>query len=61
MDEDASVSNDTGHLFQLKMAHTRLNRSKLQRMIEKREEKLERHFLNRKIVGGIRPWYKETA
>ena len=32
------------------------NRSRLRRAMEKREEKLDRHFLGREITDGVGPW-----
>lgn len=56
MDEEARKSNDGSKLYQLKLNHIRLNRSELRRAMEKREQKLDRTFLDRETVVGLGPW-----
>jgi hypothetical protein len=51
---ETSLDNDT--FCQVKIQHFRLNRSRLDRAIEKREEKLDRQFLDRDIAEGFGPW-----
>ena len=45
-----------GALRELKMRHFRLNRLRLERAMEKREEKLDKEFLGRDVVDGVGPW-----
>ena len=54
--EDIRAMNDTGAFFKLKLNHTQLNQSKLNRVMEKRTDKLDKNFLGRKIVSGVGPW-----
>jgi len=56
MDEDARKANDGSKLYQLKLNHVRLNRSELRRAMEKREQRLDRTFLDRETVVGLGPW-----
>lgn len=57
MDKDveaiAKASND---FFTLKMAHAELNREELKRAMKKRDDKLDRNFLYRRIVSRVGPW-----
>jgi hypothetical protein len=59
MREDIQAANDTSMFFKLKLSHAWLNRSELKRAVKKRTDKLEENFVDRKIVAGIGPWYKE--
>jgi hypothetical protein len=54
--DDAERVTGAEAFCRLKMLQFRLNRSKLWRAMEKHEEGLDKHFLNRKIVGGVGPW-----
>ncbi len=54
--KDARENDDGSSLYRVKITHARVNRSKLQRAMEKREDKLEGSFLNRKTVDGLAPW-----
>lgn len=56
MDEEARKANDGGKLYQLKLNHVRLNRSELRRAMEKREQSLDKTFLDRETVVGLGPW-----
>ncbi len=58
---DTQAVSDTSAFFKLKISHARLNRSKLRRAMKKREDKLDKRFLNRDIVDGIGPWGKEST
>ncbi len=60
MPEDVQATNDTGDFFKLKLSHAQLNRSKLKRAMEKRTDKLDKNFLDRRIVAGVGPWGKEA-
>lgn len=53
---DMSAAQDSSELFRLKVSHFRLNLSKLKRAMEKNEEKLDKHFLGRKVASGVGPW-----
>jgi hypothetical protein len=59
MAKEASVMKDASALFELKLAHAKLSRSRLKNAMEKREEKLGETFLGRKIVEGLSAWGKE--
>lgn len=61
MDNDARALNLADALSRLKISHARLNRSNLRRAVEKREDKLDEHFLHRKIVTGVGPWFNEPG
>ncbi|MFH0727771.1 MAG: hypothetical protein V2B19_15700 [Pseudomonadota bacterium] len=56
MHEDIQAANETSTFFKLKLSHVRLNRSELKRAMNKRTEKLDENFLDRKIVAGVGPW-----
>jgi hypothetical protein len=43
-------------LLRRKLLNLNVNRSELQRMMEKRHDKLKDQFLDRKIVEGVGPW-----
>ncbi len=60
MPEDVQATNDTGDFFKLKMSHAQLNRSMLKHTMEKRTDKLDKNFLDRRIVAGVGPWGKEA-
>lgn len=51
-----AIAKDSNDFFTLKMAHAELNREELKRAMKKRGDKLDRHFLYRRIVSGIGPW-----
>ena len=53
--EAAQESDD---FFKLKMIHYRLNRGKLENALKKREDKLDKNFLDRRIFAGVGPWPK---
>ena len=61
MSECVQAANDTSAFFELKLSHAQLNRSKLKRAMEKRADKLDKNFLDRKIVAGVGPWGKEAS
>jgi len=61
MHEDVQAANDTSALFKLKLSHAELNRSELRRVMEKRTDKLDKQFLDRKIIVGVGPWGKEAS
>jgi hypothetical protein len=46
------------NFFKLKMSHAAINRPELKRGMEKREEKLDKEFVGRKIATGVGPWRK---
>ena len=53
--EAAQESDD---FFKLKMAHARLNQGKLENALKKREDKLDKNFLDRRLFEGVGPWPK---
>ena len=52
--ENLNVSDD---FHKLKMAHARLNQSRLKETTTKRYNKLDRKYLRRNVVEGIGPWH----
>ena len=56
MSEEARSLDHAQDLGRLKLAHSRLNRNDLKRAYEKRDNKLERVFLDRSVVAGLGPW-----
>ena len=59
--EDVQAIIGAGDFFKLKLSHTQLNRSNLKHAMEKRADKLDKNFLDRKIVAGVGPWRKEVS
>ena len=59
MQRDADAPNSRNGFFQLKMSHAEINSNSLARLMEKREENLDKSFLNRPIHNGVGPWGKE--
>lgn len=53
---DIEERNDNSAFFGRKISHMRLNRSRLQRAMKKRLEKLDKTFLGGDIVDGVGPW-----
>ncbi|WP_282052139.1 hypothetical protein [Phaeobacter inhibens] len=51
--QELSISENA---VQKRVAHLQLNFDQLQSAIKKKEDGLDRHFLGRRIVGGIGPW-----
>ena len=51
-----ATAKDSDDFFTLKMAHAELNREELKRAIKKRDDKLDKNFLYRRIVSGVGPW-----
>ena len=54
-------TNPNAPLRRRKLLNLEVNRSELQRMMEKRHDKLKDRFLDRKIVEGIGPWARVDA
>jgi hypothetical protein len=53
---DELKANPDVPLRRRKLINLNVNRSDLQRMMDKRHDKLKDRFLDRKIVDGIGPW-----
>ena len=58
MNQDIEAAQESDDFFKFKMAHARLNQGKLKRALEKREDKLDKNFLDRRIFVGVGPWPK---
>ena len=58
MNQVIEAAQESDDFFKLKMIHARLNREKLKRALEKREDKLDKNFLDRQIFAGVGPWPK---
>jgi hypothetical protein len=56
MRSDVAARSDRSPLFELKLAHAQLNRSKLNNAMKKRVDKLEKTFLGQDVVRGVGPW-----
>jgi hypothetical protein len=50
------TANDRGSLFEAKMRHAEINKDEIERAMAKREDKLDRKFLDCDIVNGVGPW-----
>jgi hypothetical protein len=61
MRKDILAANDRSAFFELKLSHARLNRSKRERAMKERADKLHENFLGRKIITQVGPWVKETC
>lgn len=59
--QDIETADHSTDLFQRKINHFRLNRSKMERAMKEREgkfsDKLDQHFLYRKTVRSVGPWF----
>ena len=51
-----ATAKDSDNFFTLKMAHAELNREELKRAVKKRDDKLDKNFLYRRIVSSVGPW-----
>jgi hypothetical protein len=60
MRKDVQAAMDTSAFFNLKLSHVELNRSKLKWAMEKRTDKIDQNFLDRKIAEGVGPWGKKA-
>jgi len=58
---DELEANPDAPLRGRKLLNLKVNRSELQRMMDKRHDKLKDRFLDRKIVEGIGPWTRVDA
>jgi hypothetical protein len=58
---DELEANPEAPLRRRKLLNLEVNRSELQRIMEKRHDKLKDRFLDRKIVEGIGPWTRADA
>ena len=58
MNQDIETAQESDDFFKLKMIHYRLNRGKLENALKKREDKLDKNFLDRRIFAGLGPWPK---
>ena len=58
MNQDIKAAQKSDDFFKFKMIHYRLNREKLKRALKKREDKLDKYFLDRRIFAGLGPWPK---
>ena len=58
MNQDIEAAQESDDFFKLKMAHARLNQGKLENALKKREDKLDKNFLDRRLFGGVGPWPK---
>ena len=56
MNQDIEAAQESDDFFKLKMIHYRLNRGKLENALKKREDKLDKNFLDRRIFAGVGPW-----
>ena len=58
MNQDIEAAQESDDFFKLKMIHARLNQRKLENALKKREDKLDKNFLDRRIFEGVGPWPK---
>ena len=58
MNQDIEAAQESDDFFKLKRIHYRLNRGKLENALKKREDKLDKNFLDRRIFAGLGPWPK---
>ena len=58
MNQDIKAAQESDDFFKFKMIHYRLNREKLKSALKKREDKLDKNFLDRRIFAGLGPWPK---
>ena len=58
MNQDIKAAQKSDDFFEFKMIHYRLNREKLKNALKKREDKLDKDFLDRQIFAGVGPWPK---
>lgn len=58
MNQDIETAQESDDFFKLKMIHYQLNRGKLENALKKREDKLDKNFLDRRIFAGVGPWPK---
>lgn len=58
MNQDIEAAQESDDFFKLKMAHARLNQGKLENALKKREDKLDKNFLDRRLFEGVGPWPK---
>src|SRR5207245_1246395 len=56
IDDRVEAFNNGPHDGESRRQHFRLNRSRLERAMEKREQRLDREFLGHDIVEGFGPW-----
>ena len=56
MKQDVEAAQESDDFFKLKMIHARLNQGKLENALKKREDKLDKNFLDRRIFAGVGPW-----
>lgn len=57
LDKEILAREDTSPLYKLKLTHFQINRSKLERAIEKRVEKLDKKLFDREVFAGLGPWH----
>ncbi|MCE2449082.1 MAG: hypothetical protein J4F35_12040 [Candidatus Latescibacteria bacterium] len=58
MNQDIEAAQESDDFFKLKMIHARLNQGKLENALKKREDKLDKNFLDRRVFEGVGPWPK---
>ena len=58
MNQDIEAAQESDDFFKLKMIHAGLNQGKLENALKKREDKLDKNFLDRRIFAGVGPWPK---
>ncbi len=62
--QDLEAADDSTDFFQRKIKHFRLNHSNLKNAMKKREgnfgDKMDQHFLYRKTVQSIGPWFRDN-
>ncbi len=58
MNQDIEAAQESDDFFKLKVIHAGLNQGKLENALKKREDKLDKNFLDRRIFAGVGPWPK---
>ena len=58
MNQDIETEQASDDFFKLKMIHVGLNQGKLENALKKREDQLDKNFLDRQIFAGLGPWPK---
>ena len=56
MYQDIEAAQESDDFFKLKMIHAELNQGKLENALKKREDQLDKNFLDRRIFAGLGPW-----
>jgi hypothetical protein len=56
MQQDIENAGDSDDFFKLKMVHAQLNQENLKGELKKKDDKIDRKFLNHSVSKGVGPW-----